>query len=93
MLERQIRNKINKHLKSEHWFVMPLSDKWAKGYPDLICIKDGRVIFLEIKQPDGRIDQLQMYFCGALWENGVEAYIVDSLDKVKEILYGDIPII
>lgn len=84
--ERSIRNSINTYLKDQNWFVMPLSDKWFKGFPDLLCLKEGRVVFLEIKKVGGKVAPIQEYFRSKINSCGVEAYIVFSLQEAKYVL-------
>lgn len=39
------------------------------GYPDLTCAKDGRVLFLELKMPKGKMTPEQDAWATVLWPN------------------------
>ena len=56
-----------------------------KGVPDVIVIKDGFFIGLEIKTKAGRQSDHQKEFEKQCKENGAEYYIVRGLDDVIEI--------
>ena len=86
MTERKIRTKIEKFLKTDGWLVMPLSDQWVSGYPDLLCIKNGVHLFLEIKKPGGIVSKIQRYFMGQIFAHGGDAYVVYSVEEVKKLL-------
>ena len=91
MSERAVRNAVLRKLKKEGWYVMPLSDKWASGYPDLLCIKyfDGilaRHVFLELKSPTGKLSKIQVVTIAKLRSLGCEAYVVNDVKQLEDIL-------
>lgn len=86
MKEKNVRVSVLKHLKKEKWFIMPLSDRFASGYPDILCIKEGKHIFIELKKPDGKTRDIQDYFVDEINHNGGMAFVVKSLDQIKNIL-------
>lgn len=55
------------------------------GVPDIILIKDGFFIGLEIKIPKGKQSQHQKEFQKKCKENGAEYYVITSVDQLKEI--------
>ena len=55
------------------------------GIPDIIVIKDGFFIGLEVKQTKGRQSDSQKEFQRLCKENGAEYHIVTSIDDVREI--------
>jgi hypothetical protein len=71
------------------------SGAWAtplrgdKGEPDYRAVRDGRLIFVEIKGDGGRLSAYQRDWIADLSEvAGVETYVwhPDNLDQAKEIL-------
>lgn len=52
-LEKTITNAIMKTAKSEGWWVMKVHGGayQMSGIPDILAIKAGRAVFLEVKQP------------------------------------------
>jgi len=52
------------------------------GIPDIIAIKGGRVLFLEIKKPGGKLSPGQIIFRDLILSHGGEYYKIDSLDDL-----------
>lgn len=55
------------------------------GFPDIIVIKDGFFVGLEVKGPGGRQSPEQKEFERACKAAGGEYYVVRSIDDVREI--------
>lgn len=56
------------------------------GFPDILVLKDGRFIGLEVKTPETEQNENQILVEKRIKENGGEYYVVRSLDEVKAIL-------
>jgi len=56
------------------------------GIPDRIAIKNGRVLFLEIKKPGGKLSPGQIIFRDLILSHGGEYYRIDDLNKLIEVL-------
>jgi Holliday junction resolvase len=76
MKEAELQAKIIKHLEGDGWFVLKLIQTNKNGIPDLEIIKQGRVIFLEIKNDAGKISDLQIYRIEQLKKFDTEAYLI-----------------
>jgi Holliday junction resolvase len=61
MKEQQIQTKRIKQLESEGYYVLKLIRVNKTGIPDLIAIKEGEVLFSEIKTPKGKLSEIQKY--------------------------------
>jgi Holliday junction resolvase len=59
MLESKIQTKIKKKLEEKGFLVIKLIKTSCNGIPDLIALKDGKTIFVEVKQPNGVLSELQ----------------------------------
>jgi len=59
MLESQIQSKIIKRYQSDGWIVVKLIKTNTNGIPDLMCLKNGETIFIEVKRPTGKVSALQ----------------------------------
>lgn len=59
MTEQQIQKKITKNLESKGWMVVKLIKTTMNGIPDLLCLKGGTAIFVEVKKEDGILSPLQ----------------------------------
>ena len=55
-----------------------------KGFPDLICIfPDGRIVFFEVKSPDGHPSEDQLLMHAALRRAGHYVGVVRSINDAK----------
>jgi Holliday junction resolvase len=59
MLEQKLQTKIKKKLEEKGFLVIKLIKTSCNGIPDLIALKDGKTIFIEVKQPNGVLSELQ----------------------------------
>jgi len=57
------------------------------GQPDVTCVHNGRVIFLEIKTAVGKLSDKQKIFHRALAMSGAEIHTVRSVSDVKAVLF------
>jgi Holliday junction resolvase len=82
MSEQKIQTKIRQRLESHGWFVTKLKSTSTNGIPDLLCIKRGRIAFLEVKTDDGVVSELQKYMIDKLNGHGCYARVVRSVEDV-----------
>ena len=59
MTEQQIQTKIKKKLQERGWFVTKLIKTSTNGIPDLLAIKNGNAMFIEVKRENGKLAPLQ----------------------------------
>ena len=83
ILESTIQAKIIKWLKSDGYFVTKLMGTSTNGIPDVLAIKDGRTLFVEVKRPGREADPLQEYRIKELNDYGVLAFVAHSVEEVK----------
>ena len=57
--EQQIQTKIKKKLQERGWFVTKLIKTSTNGIPDLLAIKNGKAMFIEVKKKNGKLAPLQ----------------------------------
>jgi Holliday junction resolvase len=53
MTEQKIQAKRIKQLESDGYYVIKLISTNKNGIPDLVALKDGSILFSEIKTPKG----------------------------------------
>ena len=82
ILESTIQAKIIKWLKSDGYFVTKLMGTSTNGIPDVLAIKDGRTIFIEVKRPGREAEPLQKYRMNELINKGVSAIVAHSVEDV-----------
>lgn len=75
MLEQQIQSKIIKNLERDGWYVVKLITTTKAGIPDLLCLKQGRTVFIEVKRPGGKVSALQRLRMAELLKQGFEVII------------------
>ena len=80
MLEKNIQTKIKKKLELEGWFVVKLITTSCNGIPDLLCLKNGNAMFIEVKQPDGKLSELQNVRIGQLLALGFDVKVWTAYD-------------
>lgn len=75
MKESQIQNKKIKQLEEEGYFVVKLILTNKNGIPDLLALKDGKVLFLEVKRPHTKLTKLQEYRIQELKKQGFDTEV------------------
>lgn len=75
MLESQIQSKIIKKLEDKGWLVLKIIKLSKSGYPDLLCLRNGITMFVEVKRPNGKLSELQKVRIKELREKGFKVKI------------------
>jgi Holliday junction resolvase len=77
MLESKIQAKIIKSFTDGGYMVIKLIKTSKNGIPDLMALKDGKTIFIEVKRPLlGKLSKVQEYRIKELKEYGFETLIL-----------------
>jgi Holliday junction resolvase len=77
-LQTQIKNRLTKH----GWLVVKIISSSMNGIPDLMCIRKGVVMFLEVKTDVGVVAPLQEYVMKVLNSYQVHSRVVRSVEDV-----------
>lgn len=88
-LETSITKSIVKMAREDGWWTFKIAGGAFQraGIPDLLCIKSGLAVFLEVKQPGKRPTPLQQHVMQEIREQGgAVAECVTSRDEAKKIL-------
>jgi len=85
MIEQARQKKISDRLKREGWIVVKLIKTTMNGIPDLMALRNGETLFVEVKQPKGVLKPLQELRVQELKEQGfrVEVWIDYEINFVK----------
>lgn len=100
MKEADVQNSIRLALSDRGWCVfranvgkVKMSDgRWfdtglPKGFSDLFAVKDGRVVFLEVKNETGRVRPDQVHFLEMMRERyGCTAGVVRSVEDALKLV-------
>ncbi len=85
-LESCIQREIMTYLERCGWYVIKLIQTNKNGIVDLEAIKNGQVIFIEVKRPGEEAKPLQVYRLKELTDKGVLAFVAHSIEEVKTTL-------
>jgi Holliday junction resolvase len=69
----KFQTKTKKELEKNGFKVLKLIRLSENGYPDLLCLKDGKASFIEIKEANDTLKPLQRHRIDELRELGFEA--------------------
>ena len=87
MRESELQKKIKDRLIKNGWSVIKLIQTNMNGIPDLMCIRKGRVMFLEVKTEKGIVAPLQEKRIEELNKHGVFAKVVRSVEDIDIFCY------
>jgi Holliday junction resolvase len=82
-MEQQVQTKIKNKLKADGWLVVKLIKTSMNGIPDLLALKDGRAVFIEVKQKGGKASPLQIERINQLRAAGFEAQIWTDYETIS----------
>ena len=80
ILESKRQAKIIAKLTQEGWLCVKLIKTSVNGIPDLLCLKNGESMFIEVKQPDGKLSELQKIRIQQLRDKGFNVKILTDYD-------------
>jgi Holliday junction resolvase len=78
------QTKIIKEYESKGYIVLNIIKLSDAGFPDLITLKDGKAIFIECKEENDTLKELQKFRIDQLISQGFEAFCIK---KNKGIIY------
>ena len=87
--ENDVKLQVKQCLSVMGWFSFPLTAGMGsyKGSPDRIAVKNGRVLFLEIKKPVGwKHSDPQKQFQKDINDYGGEYYLIRELEDLIKII-------
>lgn len=79
------QTQVKKEFLAKGYQVVKLIKLSEDGYPDLMAMKDGETIFIEVKEANDTLKELQKYKIDKLNRNGFKAYCTQ---KGKGKIYG-----
>jgi len=73
-MESKIQNAIKRKLQKDGWLVLKIIQLSENGYPDLMCLKDGQQVWIEVKQAGKVPRPLQFFRMKQLNQMGIKAF-------------------
>jgi len=87
MKESELQKKISDALGKAGWLVIKLERTNWNGIPDLMALRNGKIIFLEVKTENGRVAELQKHRIETLNRLGFFAAVVKKVDDINVFIY------
>lgn len=85
-MEKHIQSRIRDYLRLHDWLVIKLVVTSLFGVPDLMCLKGGTVLFIEVKQPGKKPTPLQLATHDKLRRVGAKVIVATSVEDVVKAL-------
>lgn len=86
MRESVIQTRIREALEKADWIVIKLITTSKPGIPDLMALRQGVTVFIEVKQITGKVAPLQKYRHTQLTAAGFECIVARGLKDVEHLL-------
>lgn len=90
--ENAIQSAVRDYLRFRGWFVIRNQQSLGshRGLADLTAVKDGRVVWIEVKTRRGKLSEHQERFRDDVLQHGGEYIVVRSIEDVQkwELLQG-----
>lgn len=90
MLEKSIETKLRQEVEKLGGKAYKIESVGNLGMPDrLICLPDGKIIFVETKRPKGGcLSKIQKYRIQELKNLGADVRVISTLSQVDEFIKG-----
>lgn len=85
MTEQQIQSKIKRKLQERGWYVTKLIKTSTNGIPDLLAIKFGKAMFIEVKRENGKLSPLQELRIDELRQSGAIVHVWTDFEVNYEL--------
>lgn len=85
MKEKHLENRLKKSVEAIGGICWKLVSPGISGVPDRICLKAGRIVFVELKAPGKKPRPIQNRRIEQLQGQGFIVLVVDSLDGIAEV--------
>jgi len=82
-MESKIQRKIILQLEKRNWLVVKLIKTTMNGIPDLMALKDGRTVFIEVKTETGKVSELQKHRHEKLKSQGFAVHVCTCFEEIS----------
>ena len=88
MTETALKGQIKDYLAYRGIFNYPLLQGLGakRGLPDRVMHLNGRVIYLELKLPTGKLSEGQLEFQAQCEEDGIGYFVIRSIEDMEKML-------
>jgi len=86
--ESYVQSKLIDGLTQRGWWARKITSPSRNGIPDVVCARDGRVIWVEVKRDGDRKGPTrdEIREMRVMREHGLECRVVTGRDEVNEFL-------
>jgi hypothetical protein len=84
MLESKIQARIINQLKKNGWLVLKIIKCNINGMSDLIVFKNGKTVFIEVKNENGKQSEIQKYVQKQVELQGFEYLLINDIRQLNE---------
>ena len=84
--ESDLQADIIEHAHIRGWFCQKVQFVGRRGCQDVVAIRGGRTVWIEVKRPGKEPTKQQALVAREMKEKGAEVYAVDNLIDAKVIL-------
>lgn len=85
MREKYLEQALKTAIENLGGICWKLVSPGTTGVPDRICLKSGRVVFVEVKAQGAKPRPIQNRRMAQLRDQGFQVFVVDSLDGIAEV--------
>jgi len=57
----------------------------SRGFPDRMILLEGKIIFVELKAPEGKLSSFQRYIHEKIRKYKLEVYVISSKEEVDKL--------
>ena len=83
--EAQIQRAMLVKLEKLGWYVIKLIQTNKNGIPDLLCHKDGRTVYIEVKRPGYKPATMQTFRMKQLEDAGMETFVMSDISELDKL--------
>lgn len=91
MNETQYTAQLKERFTKSGWLIHKTSERFTAGWPDLVCIGKGLVLFIEVKVGSNALSGLQDHTLKQIAKNGGMALVMRRKADGTEIAYQFLP--
>lgn len=85
-LESDLQSDLIQIAIRRRWFASKVEFKSMRAGMDVVCIRDGRTVWIEVKRKGEAARRQQELRAEQMRAHGAEVYLVDNLEDALEIL-------
>jgi hypothetical protein len=87
ILERDLEAYFSKKCRVLGLKTLKLHVRFSRGWPDrLVLLKDGKILWVELKRPGGRVSDIQAKTHKEMAEWGHVVHVIDSKEGIDNVL-------